>query len=512
MTLSTRKSPGSLWRVFLYALLLSAAMLFICSKSSPAYPINDWADANVFFSAGKAMTQGKVMYRDLYDHKGPLLYFLHALCALISFDTFFGVYLLEVLSNALFLTIAYQLIVLWGAHRSAWAALPVIAVLLFTSLSFQMGDSAEELALPMMLFPLYQLLKAQRLHSCQTTPSQLLIAGFLLGCVFWLKFTLVGIPAAVCLMLAWLGLRRGGLKRALTDIGWMFLGFVLSTLPWLLYFWAVDGLLPFLKTYLYDNFFLYAGAEAPLTLLQRIKAIVKAILSWIIENPGYTLPLMAGMLWLLLSKKQTVTEKVTWYLCLALGMLGIFVGGRYYVYYGFALGALTPVCFLPVCRWIERRWFEEAAAPVSPRAAHAPKAALAALTAVCIAASFLSPNVSSGFLQKREETMQYRFAAIINQYDSPTMLNFGFLDAGFYTAAGVAPHVRFYHLTNVPLDEMRSEQERYVREGLCDFVVTRGLNPQSIDERYELVDSCPATEGMWYDTVYLYRLRTLGES
>ena len=77
-------SRASLWRTFAVAALLAAVALLFCSKSSPLYPINDWSDANIYFSIGKGMLRGEVVYRDLYDHKGPLLYALHALCALVS--------------------------------------------------------------------------------------------------------------------------------------------------------------------------------------------------------------------------------------------------------------------------------------------------------------------------------------------------------------------------------------------------------------------------------------------
>ena len=107
-------------RVLAYALLVAAAVLFFCSKSSFGYPINDWSDANIYFTIGKGMTRGQVVYRDLYDHKGPLLYALHALCALISFWDFTGVYLMEICLAALFLAGAYHLMALYGARRCAW--------------------------------------------------------------------------------------------------------------------------------------------------------------------------------------------------------------------------------------------------------------------------------------------------------------------------------------------------------------------------------------------------------
>lgn len=497
-----------LWGVFSFALLLSALVLFFCSKCSPAYPLNDWPDANVFFSAGKAMLQGKVIYRDLYDHKGPLLFFLHALCALVSTKSFIGVYFLEILTNALFLLIAYRLITLYADHRLALCALPVMAVMLYTSISFQMGDSAEELTLPMVLWPLYQLFVSLRTKEGRTTRSQLMVAGFLLGCVFWLKFTLVGLPAGICLMLAWLGWKRSGLKGAAIDIGWMFLGFVLSTLPWILYFMAVDGLLPFLKVYLYDNLFLYAGDKEALTLTAQLKAIIKSVLFWLRDNPGYTLPLLISAVWLSLSKRFSWTEKIAWALGAFLNIITVFFGGRYYLYYGFAFAAFLPLFFIVLGQWLESR---EAAAghDAGPAKKSSPKAwaGIAALTALCIAlCPLLSPNIQKGFLWERDQLMQYRFAKIINQRENPTMLNYEFLDWGFYTAANVAPHLKYYHLPNMPLDELRSEQDRYVREGLSDFVVTRRPLREDLTGMYTLVDTCPASEGLWFTDVYLYQL------
>ena len=51
--------------IFLYCMLAAFACLAVCSKSSPLYPINDWTDANAYFSCGKGMLNGRVMYSDL---------------------------------------------------------------------------------------------------------------------------------------------------------------------------------------------------------------------------------------------------------------------------------------------------------------------------------------------------------------------------------------------------------------------------------------------------------------
>ena len=100
--IDTRKTDWTLLRMG-FALLASFAVLTVCSKNSFLYPMNDWVDVNCFFTVGRGITHGLVPYRDLYDQKGPLLYFVYALAALISEHGFFGVFVIEALLFSLFL-------------------------------------------------------------------------------------------------------------------------------------------------------------------------------------------------------------------------------------------------------------------------------------------------------------------------------------------------------------------------------------------------------------------------
>ena len=73
-----------------WLLLTAWAMITLCSRSSPLYPLNDWDDVNCFFTVGKAMFSGRVLYRDIYEQKGFLLYVVYGLAWLISRRSFFG--------------------------------------------------------------------------------------------------------------------------------------------------------------------------------------------------------------------------------------------------------------------------------------------------------------------------------------------------------------------------------------------------------------------------------------
>ena len=89
---------------------LAALMLLFASQCSPLYPINLWDDANCLLTVGRVMRRGGVLYRDIYEQKGPLLYLIHALAACISDTSFGGVYALEIPALTAALYAAYRLL------------------------------------------------------------------------------------------------------------------------------------------------------------------------------------------------------------------------------------------------------------------------------------------------------------------------------------------------------------------------------------------------------------------
>ena len=134
-------------------IVFAAAVITICSKSSPLYPFNDWADSNCYFTVGKAMAHGKVLYRDIYEQKGILLYLLHTAAYYISPRTFLGVWLWEIAAASAFLILSAKTLLLWAPRKILPLLLPV-AALIYTLPCFVFGDSAEEFCLPLLAYAL----------------------------------------------------------------------------------------------------------------------------------------------------------------------------------------------------------------------------------------------------------------------------------------------------------------------------------------------------------------------
>ena len=470
-------------------MLIAAAVLFFCSKSSPGYPVNDWTDANIYFTIGKGMTRGQVVYRDLYDHKGPLLYALHAVCAWISFGDFTGVFLMEIVAATAFLYLGGKLLALYGVKRAAYALLPVLALVLYSSVSFGQGDSAEELCLPLMTGTMLGVCAYLKGDRQRMSAGGLALQGVLTGCVFWTKFTLIGIQAG---LLGWVLLRHL-LKKEwrffFRSVGWLIAGFALSTLPWVIYFGLNGAIGDWLKVYLYDNLFLYSAGESS-GMLARAKAIVLSGLEWLWQNLRYTLLIALGLVWHLAKEKKL---RIAVMLTAFLGALAVFIGGKSYPYYGFALAGLALWGLVPVGGKLEAIRLPRWIAPV----------ALAVCVALCPVLSHnMTADYGAPFGSPKEETMQHRIASHLPP--DASLLNYGFMDAGFFTAAGLTPQVKYFHRTNVPLEEMVSEQYRYIGEGVTDYVVTRmELAPEQL-AHYELIAQTESPN-FWYENVYLYR-------
>ena len=75
--------------------------------------------------------------------------------------------------------------------------------------------------------------------------------------------------------------------------------------------------------------------------------------------------------------------------------------------------------------------------------------------------------------EKKENLPQYQFKTIIEQDENPTLLNYGFLDGGFYTVCNIIPESKAFCKVNITSLKTAELQLQYVQEGIYDFVVTR---------------------------------------
>lgn len=95
---------------------------------------------------------------------------------------------------------------------------------------------------------------------------------------------------------------------------------------------------------------------------------------------------------------------------------------------------------------------------------------------ICIGLTCITSSNFEFRKVKKEELVQYQFAEIINQKSQSTLLNYGFLDGGFYTVTGIVPNVKYFHKPNIEYEKypiIMDEQNRYIKDLVVDFVIIR---------------------------------------
>lgn len=490
--ISLRK-PRELSIFFLF-LLASALLLAVLSTSSPLYPTNPWVDANCYMTVARGMRAGLLPYRDLIEQKGPLLYGLHWVAVLISPNSFLGVYLLETLSFALFLTAAWKTVCLY--EKRSWAAallLIGVAALLMSSCAFEYGDSAEELCAPLLAWSMYDALRCIRRKE-RMTARCLLRNGILAGCVLWIKYSLLGLHFAWMAVFAIDSVIREKRLWPAVKMCLIFLsGMALTAIVWLCYFGANGALGDLFGVYFVQNITEYK------TSASLAATLIKGLGGAMLQNPLMFLLAAAGFVWAL--RDGGVRERICMAAMFVCMSLMVYFGGRLYRYTCYAFAVFAPMGVVPLLRLLEklRR-----------------RLAVGVLTAGMLVVALISCSMLPEIGGDREELVQMRFAREIGRTENATLLNYGFLDGGFYLAADVQPSEAWFVRLNTSKEKAMAAQTQAVESGNVDYVVTKEkkLGDYEIDAGlYELVCEGSDEYSMRQDraTYYLYRRKDLSQ-
>lgn len=458
-----KRTAGALRRLSaLWLTVPAAGVLAMVSRSSPFYAVNNWSDAQSFFLMGKAMAQGRVLYVDAVDQKGPLLFFLHCIANWVQPDGFLGVWLIEVAAAALFLYFARRLFLLCGAGRAAALAPALVLAVGYSTIAFQKGDSAEELCLPLLLGGVVLGLETLRLRRPLTLRLGFAL-GLLCGGVFWIKYNLCAPFAAVGgVLLVWALARRDWKGLARTVAGGAG-GLLTMSLPWLFYFGVNGALGDLWYNYFYCNLFLYSDS-ARATLAEVLGGMWRNTCSDLRLNWTFGIFAVLGVLWFTFGPRARGEERdaAFWLerlllpLC-ALALTAAIYGTPHYVpvYYALALVLFVPFGFVPPLL---------AARAVVERLAGTGRSGRwlwGLLTAAALAAGvgfawWHTPN-RQVFGQRRDEAVQYQFAAVMRRSPDTSYEMWGVLDSGFGMALDKLQSSRYIGSFNLPLEEIQQD-------------------------------------------------------
>lgn len=535
----------------LTALIIAFFLMLFLTRSSFLYPYNNWDDSNSYFSMGKSMFHGTLIYRDLFDQKGPYLYFIYGLCSLLSRTTFYGVFAMEVIWAAADLLLINKALRIYCSKRVSLFLSPLLLTCMFASKSFYWGGCAEELCLPFLLYPLYVLMSRLQRYSCKIHPAKanlpkssvsetasaadefaanavfsskgkfhdqdavfsprdILLSGLCCGFVFCVKFTLMGFFLGFAIIVI---LTCRSLREFWKLAGCYLLGILLPFVPWLLYFAVTGGLDDWYRVYIYTNVFLYSdfGANSHgASAAQKVYDLAKILYWLVLDNIQYYVFILLGMLWSLLRRGASLLQRILTILLFGCTFLFIYIGGAHLPYYALPLTALAIPggCALGtgIDRLAARRSSHSAPGSHSVSGLHpaslcrrqiALALLLAADAALCFCvfrrfswnADYLGTPKEDVFLSKFTEDIRNDRAAGLVSSENTTLLNIGCLDCGLYNAADIYPTCYWFQTQTLPGDEVTTEQLSYITDARTDYIVARDTYPNEIQEHYELIDT-----------------------
>lgn len=488
-------------RLLLLSMVLSALFLGICSKSSPLYPLNDWVDVHCFFTMGRCILEGIVPYRDLYEQKGPVLYFLFALAALVSDRSFWGVFLMEVATYGLFLYFSGRIMAIYlGEKPIVYFLTAILGAVIPVSKAFAHGGGAEQLCLFMLAYSLWSVLSA--LQDKQPLSFwEAFLNGVFAAAVLYIKFTMLGFYMGLALfVLIWYPSEKHAGKILLATIGQFLLGVGAVSAVVFGYFLIHGAVDDFMTVYFYNNLFLYP-VETQGSKLELIENCLKSTLQY---NGSYSWLITAGVFLFLLQLRSHWRDFLMAVLTFIGLTVGTYWGGRGYTYYGLILAIYTVfglIALVKACQMAKLTLSKPLPAMVT----------LSALVlSVALLANYAYDKSGNTYLMRYEKESHpaYRFAQTINQVEDAKILNYGFLDGGFYYAAGVDPNCKFFCTLNIDAPDMWSSQREAINNGEVDFIITRRYPLSSYSANssgYRLVDEASFYfEGVDF-TYYLYQ-------
>ncbi|WP_163273379.1 glycosyltransferase family 39 protein [Dysgonomonas sp. 511] len=477
---------------------LSFIVLFFCSQCSPLYLFNDWGDPNIYFSIGKGMFNGKVIYKDLFDHKGPLIFLIYGLGYLISHTTFWGVYIFESLFLFVNLLFAYKIAKLFLDKDKS--LLVSLLYLFFFLCRTKQGGSADELITPCLMVSLYYTLRycTNRQKSESRLNRHFAIHGVMFGIVFFVKLSICTFwPPLLAIPVLYL-LKEHKYKKLLSASLFFVYGFLLVAIPVVAYFVCNSAFNDFKFAYFEFNS-LYASASMGLHF-DAFANIVARFLLRLISPDFYVYMLLLSMAFLLFSKKYIcdILPKVCILLSFVLVYIIVTSGPFDMDYYYITLSVFSIIGFIHIIgladsKMEKYKWLKPTA--------------LTVVLFACIAFKGFFGQKAACLLRTEECSFwQKDFAAIINTAPDAILIDLEH-ETGVNTIAGIVPAYKYFFHPNIHDDAFPQLKEYHinlVKDGKPDFVITNNKEFPYINENYHIAARHRQYEGEEH-FIYLFR-------
>ncbi len=217
---------------YIFLFLISFLFILIASYStSILYKYSPGYDSSMYITIGKYWNQGVIPYIGLFDHKGPLIFFINMIGYRLSNNSL-GIMFLQVLSLFFTLIIFYKISRLYDKNN----IILILITLLVLGIYYSEGNLTEEWCLPFISLCFYLNLLYLKNNNLKHKYLFSLIYGISLSICFLTKLS-NGISIVIGIaFIYFLLLKRKEYKNLIFNILFFILGFLILFIPFFIYF------------------------------------------------------------------------------------------------------------------------------------------------------------------------------------------------------------------------------------------------------------------------------------
>ena len=204
-------------------------------------------DSSVFKTVGFYMQNGYMPYRDIFDHKGPLIYIYNYLGNMISYWR--GIWLIELLSLCITFYFLFRIAHIFCGKILSVSIVVAVASSLFSY--FKHGNYTEEYALPFITISLYIFL--EYFVSEKINKTRLIICGLSFGAVCMLRINMIPTWLVFCTVVLVEVIKNKKYEELRGFIGYFIIGVVCIILPIIAWLIKKHAFVDFINDYFLFN-------------------------------------------------------------------------------------------------------------------------------------------------------------------------------------------------------------------------------------------------------------------
>ena len=236
------------YKEYIFLFIVVCALCLLVLSSSPLYKGLPDIDSSVFQVMGKGMLEHKIMYKELFDHKGPIVYIINALAFMTSNN--YGLFIIETIIFYIGTIFVYKTSRIVLSKKTS-----IIVNLLYMLISFRYfygGNFTEEYSITLMSIAMYFIIKILQNKEIDKKLYWIMIgATFTINLLIKPTYISIWIAFGIVQLIAFIKDKK--IKELIKSIGYMLIGILIISVPIIFYLIINNDIKDFIDAYIGMN-------------------------------------------------------------------------------------------------------------------------------------------------------------------------------------------------------------------------------------------------------------------